>query len=97
MGRVNMLHHFAHSYLILASLPKGDITGLNFPSIGDLVYPQDREDREKRYHVEAWDWKVGEKIVTVVYGRKAQVPFQYFDDKEKREVGEEIGKYLEDK
>lgn len=80
--------------VILASLPKGDITGLNFPSVGDLVYPETRDEREKRYHVEAWKWEVGGSTATVVYGRKAQVPFQYFDDETKREVGEEIEGHL---
>ena len=80
--------------VVLASLPKGDITGLNFPSVGDLVYPETRDEREKRYHVEAWKWEVGGSTATVVYGRKAQVPFQYFDDETKREVGEEIEGHL---
>lgn len=80
--------------VIIVSIPRGLLAGINFPRLGNWRTLH-RVERNNPYAVELVEVSVGTgKKSTLVFGKAANVPFGTVAESDKRTIGESLRRYM---
>lgn len=96
-GGVALWHRLVEALVpdvIIVSIPRGLLAGINFPRLGEWRTLH-RLERDNPYSVELVEVSLGTgKKVSLVFGEAAQVPFGTVKKVDRRTIGERLRRYM---